>query len=121
MLHSPCADGCTTVRLFRVHRRPLRWLDLLVSRYRCAVGAPCMTSPHRDRPEEVQMRQIDVRAQAQASPQQVWTVLADTASWADWAPFDEVVVELGHEVGEIRRLRSGRIRTRERIVGFEPP
>jgi polyketide cyclase/dehydrase/lipid transport protein len=67
------------------------------------------------------MPRIDVRAQAHASPQQVWTVLADTASWADWAPFDEVTVEEGHEVGEIRRLRSGRITTRERIVGFEPP
>jgi Polyketide cyclase / dehydrase and lipid transport len=67
------------------------------------------------------MPRIDVRALAHASPQQVWTVLADTASWADWAPFDEVAVEEGHEVGEIRRLRSGRITTRERIVGFEPP
>jgi len=47
--------------------------------------------------------------------------LADTASWADWAPFDEVTVEKGHEIGEIRRLRSGRITTRERIVRFEPP
>jgi hypothetical protein len=65
--------------------------------------------------------EIDVRAQAHASPRQVWSVLADTASWADWAPFDEVAVEQGHEVGEIRRLRSGRITTRERIVGFEPP
>ena len=67
------------------------------------------------------MRQIDVHAQAQSSPQQVWTVLADTASWADWAPFDEVAIEQGHELGEIRRLRSGRITTRERIVGFDPP
>jgi hypothetical protein len=67
------------------------------------------------------MPHIDVRAQAHASPRQVWTVLADTASWPDWAPFDEVAVEQGHEFGEIRRLRSGRIITRERIVGFEPP
>jgi Polyketide cyclase / dehydrase and lipid transport len=67
------------------------------------------------------MPRIEVRAHAHASPQQVWTVLADTASWADWAPFDEVTVEKGHEIGEIRRLRSGRITTRERIVGFEPP
>jgi hypothetical protein len=43
------------------------------------------------------MPRIDVRAQAHASPQQVWTVLTDTASWADWAPFDEVAVEEGHE------------------------
>jgi hypothetical protein len=84
-----------------------------------------LTSAHRDpdrtRPEEAIMPRIEVRAHAHASPQQVWTVLADTASWADWAPFDEVAVEQGHEIGEIRRLRSGRITTRERIVGFEPP
>jgi Polyketide cyclase / dehydrase and lipid transport len=67
------------------------------------------------------MPRIDVRAQAHASPQQVWAVLADTASWPDWAPFDEVAVEQGHALGEVRRLRSGRITTRERIVGFEPP
>ena len=67
------------------------------------------------------MPKIDVRVQAQASAHQVWTVLADTASWGDWAPFDEVAVEQGHELGEVRRLRSGRITTRERIVGFEPP
>jgi carbon monoxide dehydrogenase subunit G len=67
------------------------------------------------------MPRIDVRAQAHASPQQVWTVLADTASWPDWAPFDEVAVEQGRGVGEVRRLRSGRITTRERIVRFEPP
>jgi hypothetical protein len=48
-------------------------------------------------------------------------VLADTATWPDWAPFDEVAVEQGHGVGEVRRLRSGRITTHERIVSFEPP
>ncbi len=67
------------------------------------------------------MPSIDIRAQAQATPHQVWAVLADTASWTDWAPFDEVAVEQGHQLGEIRRLRSGHITTRERIIGFEPP
>jgi hypothetical protein len=80
-----------------------------------------MPSLTATRPEEAPVPQIDVHTQAHASPQQVWTVLADTASWEDWAPFDEVTVEQGYELGEIRRLRSGRITTRERIVGFEPP
>ena len=67
------------------------------------------------------MHQIDVRARARASPERVWSVLADTGSWADWAPFDEIIVEQGHEIGEVRRVRSGPITTRERVVGFEPP
>jgi len=67
------------------------------------------------------MPQIEIRAQAQASPHLVWRVLADAESWGEWAPFDEVAVEQGHEVGQIRRVRSGRITTRERIVGFDPP
>lgn len=67
------------------------------------------------------MHQIDVRARARASPERVWSVLADTGSWADWAPFDEIVVEEGHEIGEVRRVRSGPITTRECVVGFEPP
>jgi hypothetical protein len=37
------------------------------------------------------------------------------------APLDEVSVEGGHEVGEVRRVRSGRITTRERVIAFEPP
>jgi uncharacterized protein YndB with AHSA1/START domain len=67
------------------------------------------------------MHRIDVRAGSRASPERVWSVLADAASWADWAPFDEIIVEGGHEVGEVRRVRSGRITTRERVVEFEPP
>ena len=67
------------------------------------------------------MQQIDVRSRARASPPLVWKVLADAESWADWAPFDEITVEQGHEVGEVRRVRSGWITTRERVLRFEPP
>jgi hypothetical protein len=67
------------------------------------------------------MPQIEVRARARASRQRVWDLLVNAKSWGDWAPFDEVTVEQGHEVGEIRRVRSGRITTRERVTGFDPP
>jgi hypothetical protein len=67
------------------------------------------------------MPQIEVRARTNAGPQRVWDLLVDAESWGDWAPFDEVEVEQGHEVGEIRRVRSGRITTRERVTGFDPP
>ncbi len=34
---------------------------------------------------------------------------------------NEITVEQGHEVGEVRRVRSGWITTRERVLRFEPP
>jgi Polyketide cyclase / dehydrase and lipid transport len=51
----------------------------------------------------------------------VWALLADASSWTQWADFDEVEVEEGQGLGEVRRMRSGRYRSRERIVAFEPP
>jgi hypothetical protein len=71
--------------------------------------------------EEDPMAQVDVHVEALASPPRVWSVLVDVRSWAEWAPFDEVAVEHGHEVGEVRRLRAGLLTTRERVTGFEPP
>jgi hypothetical protein len=46
------------------------------------------------------MPQIDVHARSHAPPDRVWSLLADTRSWADWAPLDEITVEDGHDVGE---------------------
>jgi hypothetical protein len=67
------------------------------------------------------MPHFDVHARTHASRQRVWDLLVDSESWGDWAPFDEVTVEQGREIGEIRRVRSGRITTRERVTGFDPP
>src|SRR2546430_8980748 len=67
------------------------------------------------------MQEIDVTARSAAPPQRVWTLLADAGSWPRWAPFDEAVVEEGAGLGELRRFRTGRRTTRERITGFEPP
>jgi uncharacterized protein YndB with AHSA1/START domain len=65
--------------------------------------------------------EIDVSARARATPERVWGVLTDVEHWADWAPFDEISVESGVGVGELRRVRSGRITTHERVVALEPP
>jgi uncharacterized protein YndB with AHSA1/START domain len=67
------------------------------------------------------MPQIDVHARSHAPPHRVWSLLADTRSWADWAPLDEITVQSGHDVGELRRVRSGPITTVERVTALEPP
>jgi uncharacterized protein YndB with AHSA1/START domain len=65
--------------------------------------------------------EIDVSARSVAPPERVWALLADASSWTQWADVDEVEVEEGEGLGEVRRMRSGRYRSRERIVAFEPP
>jgi hypothetical protein len=51
----------------------------------------------------------------------VWALLAHARSWPRWAPFDEAAVEEGEGLGELRRFRTGRRTTRERVTGFDPP
>jgi hypothetical protein len=67
------------------------------------------------------MPEIDVHARSNAPPERVWKLLGNTRSWVDWAPVDEITVEDGHDVGEVRRVRSGRITTVERVTALEPP
>ena len=67
------------------------------------------------------MLEIDVHAASAASPDRLYALLADARSWTDWAPFDGADVESGHGVGEVRRLRKGRVKSKERVVALEPP
>jgi uncharacterized protein YndB with AHSA1/START domain len=67
------------------------------------------------------MLEIDVRATSAAPPERLYTLLADATTWPEWAPFDEAEVESGQGVGEIRRFRKGRVRSKERVATLEPP
>jgi uncharacterized protein YndB with AHSA1/START domain len=67
------------------------------------------------------MLEIDVRATSNAPPERVFALLADVHTWPQWASFDEADVESGHGVGEIRRFRKGRVRSKERVIALEPP
>jgi uncharacterized protein YndB with AHSA1/START domain len=73
------------------------------------------------------MQEIALEATSAAPRERVWALLADTASWADWAPFETAAVatpgpEQPEGVGMVRHLGRGRGRvTVERISVFEPP
>jgi hypothetical protein len=72
------------------------------------------------------MQTISAQAHSKSSPHEVWALLADTSSWARWAPFDHAGLEEqgspeSEGVGAIRRFRARRRTTRERVVVFEPP
>jgi uncharacterized protein YndB with AHSA1/START domain len=67
------------------------------------------------------MQEIRVERRSSAPPERVWPLLADAGTWARWAPFDESGVEEGSGVGELRRFRTGRRVTRERVVELDPP
>jgi uncharacterized protein YndB with AHSA1/START domain len=74
----------------------------------------------------VEAPRIDVHAISTAPPERVWALLADATTWPSWSGFDAAEIEQPgtddpQGVGALRRFRYGRIRSRERIVAFEPP
>jgi uncharacterized protein YndB with AHSA1/START domain len=66
------------------------------------------------------LQEIRVTARSSAPAEDVWRLLSDARTWANWAPFDESGVEEGDGVGEVRRFRRGRRVTRERVTALEP-
>ena len=66
------------------------------------------------------MKEIEVEVVAAAEPEVLWALLADVSTWSHWGLFDEASIESGQGLDEVRRFRSGRRVTRERVIGFEP-
>jgi uncharacterized protein YndB with AHSA1/START domain len=67
------------------------------------------------------MQEIDERAHSAAPPERVFDLLADARSWPGWGRFDSVEVTGEPGVGEERVLKTGRVRSHERVVAFERP
>lgn len=68
------------------------------------------------------MGTIEARAQASASADAVWRLLADASEWSRWGAWSKVEVEGGGEqgAGAVRRLVNGPYRIRERITEWVP-
>jgi uncharacterized protein YndB with AHSA1/START domain len=74
----------------------------------------------------MQIQRIDVHSVSPAPPEAVWALLADATTWPSWSSFDEAEIERPGDdepqgIGTLRRFRRGRVRSRERIVAFDPP
>ena len=68
---------------------------------------------------------IDVEAHSTASRPEVWRLLSDVTTWPTWADIDEATDDrpgdpAPHGLGAIRRLRIGRLRSRETVLLFDP-
>ena len=70
--------------------------------------------------------QVSARAHSAAPPEAVWRLLADGANWDRWARMSESKLERkGSEepngIGAVRRFRTLRRVTREKVIAFDPP
>src|SRR3954452_2715945 len=70
--------------------------------------------------------EIDVRRWTAAAPEPTFAALADESRWPDWSPMDSGELQQPgaddpHGVGAIRRFRTGRSVSIERVVTFDAP
>lgn len=69
---------------------------------------------------------VAARAHSPAPPEDVWRLLADGATWDQWARMSESKLQRHgtddpNGIGAIRRFRTGRLVTREEVIAFDPP
>jgi hypothetical protein len=72
------------------------------------------------------MQTFAIEVPTHADRERVWELLASTETWAQWGLFDESTLEHpgaseSEGVGAVRRFRTGKRVTRERVVAFEAP
>jgi hypothetical protein len=58
-----------------------------------------------------------------ATPEAIWSLVADLSTWTTWAPFETATLESeGHPdpngAGAVRRFRRGRFTTREEVTAY---
>lgn len=73
--------------------------------------------------QAVASQEIDISAEAPASPDVVFALLGDSTTWPDWTPIDRAeIIEPNSPdgTGEIRVFKTGRITVREQIVERVP-
>jgi hypothetical protein len=73
----------------------------------------------------VAQRVIEHEETSQGTPAAVFALLADGSTWPQWSPIDSFeLVEKGdgepEGVGAVRIFRTGRIKSRERVVTAQP-
>ena len=69
---------------------------------------------------------VTASADAHATAETVWKIIADAEHWPDWSPnqraaLDQTGDPAPNGVGAIRRFGTGRVEVREEVVTFEPP
>jgi hypothetical protein len=67
------------------------------------------------------MQHIDARGHSTATPQAIYALLRDGATWPVWGPLDKFVLEKAgtpepESVGAIRNFHTGKYKMRERVA-----
>src|SRR3954453_3854409 len=70
-------------------------------------------------------QRIEHRATTTAEPAAVYALLRDGATWPEWSPIDSFELERPgadepEGIGELRRLKNGRVPARDTIVELVP-